>query len=133
MRKITIRELRSLRGREGLILAGCDGNLSEWADGVNEWLTEDGILKNGTKFEDISAFSVGNTVCVLFMLTDNVELDIGKLTDWRMRNQTCFGSTWLSDFQNNQLHMEDRFAEDFAELQTGTAKERDMKEGSEPC
>ena len=115
MRKILIPELRRMRGKEGLVLIGCDGNLGEWADGVNRWLTEEGVLKNGTQFEDIAAFSFRDTVCMLFLIKENVDLDLVRLADWRAKNQGAFASTWLSDFQNNQLGMEARFAQDFAE------------------
>ena len=33
--------------KEGLILQGCGGDLKEWEDGVNELLTESGILLEG--------------------------------------------------------------------------------------
>ena len=53
---ITTEDLRRMDGKEGLILQGCGGDLQEWLDGINEMFTEAGVLKNGTKFEDISAF-----------------------------------------------------------------------------
>ena len=40
--------LRRMQGKEGLVLQGCGGPLDEWVDGINEVLTEAGILKNGT-------------------------------------------------------------------------------------
>ena len=52
-------------GKEGLILQGCGGELREWLDGINEMFTEAGLLKNGTKFEDISAFEHDGRTCLL--------------------------------------------------------------------
>ena len=42
-------ELRRMEGSEGLILQGCGGSLDEWVDGINDMLTEDGILLDGTR------------------------------------------------------------------------------------
>ena len=53
--EITIEELRRMEDQEGLVLQGCGGSLQEWLDGINGLLTEEGILKNGTRFE--------NTMC----------------------------------------------------------------------
>ena len=33
-----------MEGQEGLILQGCDGDLEEWMEGINEMLTQSGIL-----------------------------------------------------------------------------------------
>lgn len=41
---------------EGLILQGCGGNLKEWVVGINDMLTNEGILRNGDKINDISVF-----------------------------------------------------------------------------
>lgn len=45
MKEITINELRQMRDKEGLVLQGCGGDPKEWVDGINELLTEAGILK----------------------------------------------------------------------------------------
>ena len=44
---ITIDELRRIEDHDGLILQGCGGSLQEWQDGINNLLTETGILKDG--------------------------------------------------------------------------------------
>ena len=49
-------ELRRMNGKEGLVLQGCGGDPQEWLDGINDLLTDEGILKNGSKFENISVF-----------------------------------------------------------------------------
>lgn len=41
--RITTEDLRRMEGQEGLILQGCDGDLEEWRDGINEMLTQSGI------------------------------------------------------------------------------------------
>ena len=42
--RITTEDLRRMEGQEGLILQGGDGDLEEWMEGINEMLTQSGIL-----------------------------------------------------------------------------------------
>lgn len=99
---ITTDDLRHMEGKDGLILQGCGGDLKEWVDGINEMLTEAGILKDGSKFEDVSTFQYGELTCLLYPFED-VKLDIGKLAIWRLQTHEDFGGTWLSDFVPNRL------------------------------
>lgn len=96
-------ELRRMEGSEGLILQGCGGSLDEWVDGINDMLTEDGILLNGTRFHDCSTFEHDGSTCLLFPFKDDVELDVGKLAMWRLQTHGNFGGTWLSDYVPNKL------------------------------
>lgn len=96
-------ELRHMEGKEGLILQGCGGNLDEWVDGINDMLTEDGILKGGTRFHDCSTFEHDRLTCLLFPFSEDVKLDIGKLAMWRLKTHGNFGGTWLSDYVPNRL------------------------------
>ena len=84
-------ELRRMNGAEGLVLQGCGGDPQEWLDGINGLLTDEGILKNG---------SLTN---ILFPFEDGVEIDMGKLTMWRLHSHEQFGGTWLSDYVPNRL------------------------------
>ena len=104
-KRISPDELRQKRGQEGLILMGCGGPLEEWESGINDWLTEEGILLDGTKFSDITPFQYRGLTCLLFAMTDDVKLDIGRLAVWRLKSHEVFGGTWLSDFLTNQLGM----------------------------
>lgn len=99
---ITTDDLRHMDGKDGLILQGCGGDLKEWVDGINELFTEAGILKDGSKFEDVSAFQYGELTCLLYHFED-VKLDIRKLAMWRLQTHENFGGTWLSDFVPNRL------------------------------
>lgn len=99
---ITTEDLRRMEEKEGLVLQGCGGDLKEWVDGINDMLTEAGILKEGTRFEDVSAFQYGELTCLLFPFED-VKLEMGKLAVWRLQTRENFGGTWLSDFVPNQL------------------------------
>ena len=99
---ITTDELRKMSDKEGLILQGCGGDLQEWIDGVNEMLTESGILLNGTKFEKVYAFQNDNLTNLLYPFED-VELSMGKLAMWRIASYPQFYSTWLSDYVPNYL------------------------------
>lgn len=76
--------------------------MQEWIDGVNEMLTESGILLNGTKFEKVYAFQNDNLTNLLYPFED-VELSIGKLAMWRIATHTQFYGTWLSNYVPNYL------------------------------
>ena len=104
-KRISPDELRQKRGQEGLILMGCGGPLEEWESGINDWLTEEGILLDGTKFSDITPFQYRGLTCLLFAMTDDVKVDVGRLAVWRLKSHEVFGGTWLSDFLTNQLGM----------------------------
>lgn len=56
MKEITVGELKKMTDKEGLILQGCGGDLKEWEDGVNELLTESGILLEGDTFKNVYVF-----------------------------------------------------------------------------
>ena len=99
---ITTEDLRRMEEKEGLILQGCGGDLKEWVDGINDMLTEAGILKEGSRFGDVSTFQYGELTCLLFPFED-VKLEIGKLAMWRLQTHEDFGGTWLSDFVSNRL------------------------------
>ena len=99
---ISTDSLRRMNDREGLILQGCGGDLQEWLDGINEMFTENGILKDGTKFQDISSFEYDGLTCLLYPF-EGVKLDVGKLAMWRLQTHATFGGTWLSDYVPNCL------------------------------
>lgn len=96
-------ELRRMNGAEGLILQGCGGDPQEWLDGINSLLTDEGILKNGSRFENISVFQNGELTNIFFPFEDGLEIDMGKLAMWRLRSHEQFGGTWLSDYVPNKL------------------------------
>lgn len=100
--KITTDDLRRMGDKEGLILQGCGGDLQEWMDSINEMLTEEGILLEGTVFRNCSAFEHENLACLLFSFED-AKLDVGKLAVWRLKTHGEFGGTWLSDYVPNRL------------------------------
>ncbi|MCD7872322.1 MAG: hypothetical protein LUG21_03280, partial [Clostridiales bacterium] len=102
IKEISIDELRRMNGKEGLILQGCGGDLQEWLDGINDLLTTEGVLLNGSKFDTIYSFQAGDHTDLLFPF-DNVELNVGKLAMWRLRTQNTFFGKWLSDLVPNEL------------------------------
>ena len=102
IKSISLHDLRKMNDSEGLVLQGCGGDLQEWVDGINDMLTESGILQNGSKFEKAYSFKNGDLTCLLFLF-ENVQLDVGKLAIWRLRTREDFGSTWLSDYIVNNL------------------------------
>ena len=105
VKSITTEELRRMWHDEGLILQGCGGNLDEWVEGINNLLTENGILQDGTRFRDCSCstFEHDGLTCLLFPFSDDVKIDVGKLSMWRVQTHGNFGGTWLSDYVLNCL------------------------------
>lgn len=102
IKHITTDDLRRMSNTEGLVLQGCGGDLQEWVDGINGMLTEEGILRNGSKFTDCSAFEHDGLTCLLFPF-EGVNVDIGRLAIWRLKTHDAFGGTWLSDYVPNRL------------------------------
>ena len=96
-------ELRRMEGSEGLIIQGCGGSLDEWVDGINDMLTEDGSLLDGTRFHDCSTFEHDGSTCLLFPFKDDVKLNVGRLAMWRLQTHNTFSGTWLSDLVPNEL------------------------------
>lgn len=105
IKKIEIKDLRKMNGKEGLILQGCGGDLHEWVDGINDMLAEKNILLDGTKFksENCRAFENEGLTCLLFLFSEEMKLDMGKLAMWRLQTHETFGGTWLSDYVDNRL------------------------------
>lgn len=103
--RITTDDLRRMNSKEGLILQGCGGSLDEWVDGINDLLTESGILLEGTKFkaENCSAFEHDGLTCLMFPFSEDVKLDVGRLAMWRLQTHGQLGGTWLSDYVPNRL------------------------------
>ena len=131
IKNTTTDEIRRMAGSDGLIFQGCAGDPKEWHEGVNEMLTEAGILKNGGEFKDISVFEHEGLTNILFSL-DSIEpadLDIGKLAVWRLQTHKQFGGTWLSDYITNKLgvHIDDRNPE-----LEGAAPQQDEPSDSRP-
>lgn len=102
IKNITTNDLRKMNNKEGLILQGCGGEVKEWVDGINDILTENGILLDDTKFDNVSVFQNEGVTCILYLF-DNVHLDVGKLSMWRLQSYTAFAGTWLSDYVDNKL------------------------------
>lgn len=104
VKQITTDDLRHMKDQEGLVLQGCGGPPQEWVDGINDMLTEAGILLDGSTFqaENVSLFQNGELTCLLFPFED-VKLDVGRLAMWRIQTHSQFGGTWLSDYVPNKL------------------------------
>lgn len=100
--KIAAEALRCMGDKEGLVLLGCGGEPKEWVDGINQTLTEAGILLDGTEFQEVSVFEHDGLVCILYPFED-VKLAMGKLAIWRLQTHETFGGTWLSDYVPNRL------------------------------
>ena len=95
-------QLRTMSGKEGIILQGCGGEPQEWLEGVNRMFREANILKGDSKFDKCYVFEHNDHTCMLFPF-ENTVLDVGRLAMWRLQNYEIFGGTWLSDFVPNRL------------------------------
>ena len=73
--KITADDLRDMEHQEGLVLQGCGGEAQEWLDGINDLLTQDGILQNGSRFETVKVFQHDGLNNLLFPF-ENFKLDL---------------------------------------------------------
>ena len=102
IRQIEKEELRTMHGREGLVLQGCGGELKEWTDGINEILEQEEILPQGKRLDDVAVFQNGEVTNLLFFFGEE-KLDMGKLAVWRLQTHAQFGGTWMSDYVNNRL------------------------------
>lgn len=102
IKNVTTAEVRRMNGTEALIIQGCGGDLQEWADGINDQLTEAGILRNGSRIENCFTFTNDGITCLGFSL-DDADADLGKLAMWRLQTHELFGGTWLSDYVPNRL------------------------------
>lgn len=100
--RITTDELRGMEDKEGLVLQGCAEPFQEWMDGINDIFTEEGILKDGSRFEKAMAFEHDGLTNLLFPF-EGVKLEKGKLAIWRLKTRDVFGGTWLSDYVPNRL------------------------------
>lgn len=103
IKSITPDDLRHMQGQEALILQGCGGSLTEWVDGINGLLTEEGILKDGFKFEEVYTFQNEGLTCLMFPLEDGSKINMGKLAMWRLATHHNFSGKWLSDYVDNRL------------------------------
>ena len=90
-------------GQEGLVLQGCGGPAEEWLNGINGLLTEEGILRDSTKFTEVLSFQYEGLTNLLFPFDDTVKLDMSALAMWRLKSHGQFGGTWLSDYVPNRL------------------------------
>ena len=102
MRKVSIQELRHMKDKEGLVLQGCGGDLQEWENGINDILTDQNILLNGTRFKNVMSFKNDGKTNLLFPFED-AKINFGKLSMWRLQTHDRFGGTWLSDYVENRL------------------------------
>lgn len=103
VKTINPHELRRHFHKEGIILQGCGGDPQEWVDGINEMFTRDGILMNGTKFQNCSVFEHEGRTCILYPFGEDVDVNIGRLAIWRIQTHPNFGGVWMSDFVENEL------------------------------
>lgn len=92
IQKISTEQLRRMGDREGLVLQGCGGDPQEWLDGINQILTDEGILKKGTRFEEAYTFQHDGVTCLLFPFKEGMAIEMGRLAMWRQQTHPLFGA-----------------------------------------
>lgn len=85
--------------KEGIVLLGAGGKLSEWTKGVADILFNEGISESNKVdevFPDIYILKTtgGRTDLVMLFSEDN-KLNMGKMAIWRLRFGDC---SWVSDY-----------------------------------
>jgi hypothetical protein len=78
VKRISVEELKEMTNSEGLILRGCGGDLQEWVNGINKALTDEGILLDGSIFENVSTFEHKGCTNLLFNM-DEIKMNMEKL------------------------------------------------------
>ena len=68
IKPIATEDLRRMSDKEGIVFQGCGGDPQEWLDGINVLLTDEGVLKNGSKFQNICVFKHESLTNILFPL-----------------------------------------------------------------
>ena len=101
--KISKEQLRRMGDQEGLVLQGCGGDPQEWLDGINQILTDEGILKKDTRFEEAYTFQHDGVTCLLFPFKEGMAIEMGRLAMWRLQTHPHFGGTWLSDYARSLI------------------------------
>ena len=91
--KVTSEDLRRMENQEGLILQGCGGDLNEWVDGINQMLTANGCLREGTQFQKVSTFDQEGLTCLLFHFTDDVKVNGARLAMLISKSSICSSLT----------------------------------------
>lgn len=68
-------------------------HLTEWVDGINDMLTESGILLDGTKYDErkVGTFKRDGLTNLLFPFDDTIKLNMGKLAMWRLQTHDQIG------------------------------------------
>ena len=103
IQKISKEQLRRMGDQEGLVLQGCGGDLQEWLDGINQILTDEGILKKGARFEEAYTFEHDGLTCLLFPFKEGMVIEMGRLAMWRLQTHPHFGGTWLFDYARSLI------------------------------
>lgn len=112
LKQITLVELKQMANTKGLILQGCDGDLQEWVDNINEHLTNEKVLLDGDTFKDALFFEYNGLTNLLFPI-DNVKLNIGYLTGWMILTDYKLGGTWLNNYLTDKCGMDLNAAEPY--------------------
>lgn len=103
LKDIQKEDLRKMNDKGGIIFQGCGGEVQDWIDGINDLLTQEEILLDGTKFNDVIRFQDGNHTDLLFEFNNNVKINMGKLAIWRLKTLGKFEGIWMSDYVDNRL------------------------------
>ena len=100
---VSANDLRKAQKMEGLVLQGCGGDLREWVNGINCMLVERGVFEKGAGFTEAQVFRKNGLTNLLLPVKEDMKLDIGRLSTWRLETYDNYGSMWLSDYVDIHL------------------------------
>ena len=100
---VSANELRKAQKMEGLVLQGCGGDLREWVNGINCMLVERVVFEKSAGFTEAQVFRKNGLTNLLLPVKEDMKLDMGRLSSWRLENYDNYGSMWLSDYVDIHL------------------------------
>lgn len=102
VQNISLDEVKELANDnfEYLVFQGCGGNLNDWVNGVTNMLKDEKIVSDSFSFDKVYSFENGNLTNLAFALNSS-DIDMGKLSIFRLKIRDDFKAMWLSDYVDN--------------------------------
>lgn len=99
---MSLSEVQELNNKDYdfLVFQGCGGNLDEWETGITDLLKDHDIVPDDFQFKEIYSFENGDLTNLAFALNDT-NINMGKLSIFRLELREVFGAMWLSDYIDN--------------------------------
>ena len=99
MEKINFQDFqKETNGQEGIVLLGCDGELSEWTNGVTKLLLDEEIIALDGFSKTYVLETTGGRTDIAMVLNPLSKVNISKMAIWRLQFGDC---SWISDYKIN--------------------------------